>query len=145
METQNGWVGEQKLSFPSYFTGISPVLSPSLVLHSSRASTGKAGEVWRDRKTETPGDTREIIRSHSTVLQPQSAATPAHRQPKPGLLQAGRGAKQWLPWIHQLASTLHNPSRTSIPTRSSCETGVHRGAEFEELKHVFWCIASLQT
>lgn len=72
------------------------------MLHSSNASTGKAGEVWKDCKTETPGDTMEIIRSHTTVLQPQLAATPGS-QPKPGLLQALRGAQQWLHWVHPLA------------------------------------------
>lgn len=141
MEIQNGWGGE--LSFPGYFTTISPVLSQSLVLHSSNASTGKAGEVWKDRKTETPGDTMEIIRSHTTVLQPWFPATLAHRQPKPGLLQTVRGAKQWLCWTHPLASTLHNPLHMYTPTQSNCEIWVHKGGEFEALKYVFRCIASL--
>lgn len=114
------------------------------MLHSSNASTGKAGEVWKDCKTETPGDTMEIIRSHTTVLQPQFAALLAHSQPKPGLVQAVRRAKQWLCWIQPLASTLHNPSHMCIPTRSSCEIWVPKGGEFEALKHVSWCIASLQ-
>lgn len=63
----------------------------------------------------------EIIKSHTTVLQPQFAALLAHSQPKPGLVQAVRGAKQWLCWIHPLASTLHKPSHMCIPTWSSCE------------------------
>lgn len=84
----------------------------------------------------------EINSSDATVSELQFPMVRAHRQPQPGHLQAASAAKQHLRCLHPLLSALHN---INIPMQSNCEIWVWKGSELEALKHIFKCLASLQT
>lgn len=96
-------------------------------------------------KQKAPGDTTEINRSHSTVLQPQFPTMLAHRQSKRGQLQTMSRAKQHLHCTCPLDSTLCNLLHIYSPTQSICEIWVQKGIDLEALKSIYKYFTWLQT
>lgn len=61
---------------------------------------GRCERTVKQKHQETPWrSSGHTLQFYSPSLQPHQAP----RQPKPGLLQALRGAQQWLHWVHPLA------------------------------------------